>query len=67
MTYETVAGFTQSLALIFFLSVFLLAVVYALWPSNRRVFEHAARMPLDGDKPLGSIRAGDAREGDNNV
>ncbi|MEZ5843926.1 MAG: cbb3-type cytochrome c oxidase subunit 3 [Hyphomicrobiaceae bacterium] len=49
MTYHTVAGFTQSLALVLFLLVFLGAVLYAIWPGNKAVFDHAARIPLQGD------------------
>ncbi|MBI1385138.1 MAG: CcoQ/FixQ family Cbb3-type cytochrome c oxidase assembly chaperone [Rhizobiales bacterium] len=49
MTYETVAGTTQSIALVFFMVVFFLAVLYALWPGNRATFERAARLPLEND------------------
>ncbi len=49
MTYETVAGFTQSFATVLFVCLFVGVVVYALWPGNRKTFEHAARLPLDGD------------------
>lgn len=64
MTYQTVAGFSQSLALVLFLAVFLGFVVYAIWPANRELFERAARMPLQPDpvpeaesRDTGSINA----------
>lgn len=50
MTYETVAGFTQSLSLIIFFTLFIGVVVYAVWPGNSKTFEHASRMPLDSDE-----------------
>ncbi len=49
MTYQTVAGFTQSLALVLFVVVFLGAFVYAIWPGNKEMFDHAARLPLQPD------------------
>lgn len=49
MTYQTVASFTQSLALVLFFIVFLGSVVYALWPGNKETFDHASRLPLQRD------------------
>ncbi len=50
MTYQTVAEFTQSFSLLLFFVLFIGVVVYALWPGNKKVFERASRMPLDGDE-----------------
>jgi len=50
VTYETVAGFTQSLSLILFFTLFIGVVAYAVWPGNSRKFEQASRMPLDTDE-----------------
>ena len=52
MTYSTVAAFTQSLALVLFLLVFLGSVVYAVWPGNKEKFKHAANLPLVPDPEL---------------
>ena len=48
-TYKTLASFAQTWGLAYFVTVFVLAVAYALWPSNRARFEDAARMPLRED------------------
>lgn len=38
-----------TVGLIFFIVLFTVAVLYALWPSNKQTFEHLARLPLDDD------------------
>ena len=48
-TYKTLAEFAQTWGLVYFVAVFLIVVIYALWPSNRKKFEEAARMPLRED------------------
>lgn len=50
MTYENIAGFTQSLSLVIFFSLFIGVVIYAIWPGNSNKFEDASRMPLDTDE-----------------
>lgn len=50
MTYETVAAFTQSFSLLLFFVLFIGVVIYALWPGNKKAFERASRIPLDGDE-----------------
>lgn len=47
MTYETIARFAQQGGLIYFGLIFLAGCAYALWPTNRDVFTHAARLPLE--------------------
>ena len=48
-TYKFLANFAQTWGLLYFVSVFAVAVGWALWPSNRKRFEDAARMPLRED------------------
>jgi cytochrome c oxidase cbb3-type subunit 4 len=48
-TYRNLAEFAQTWGLVYFVAVFLIVVIYALWPSNRKKFDEAARMPLRED------------------
>jgi cytochrome c oxidase cbb3-type subunit 4 len=48
-TYKLLANFAQTWGLVYFVTVFSLAVAYALWPSNKTRFDDAARMPLRED------------------
>lgn len=48
-TYKTLANFAQTWGLIYFVTVFLVVLVYALWPANKTKFDEAARMPLRED------------------
>ena len=48
-TYKAVAEFAQTWGLAYFVGVFLLVLLYALWPSGKQRFEQAARMPLRED------------------
>lgn len=48
-TYRALAEFAQTWGLIYFVAVFLVVLAYALWPSRRRQFEEAARIPLRED------------------
>jgi cytochrome c oxidase cbb3-type subunit IV len=48
-TYKLFANFAQTWGLVYFVTVFALAVAYALWPSNKTRFDDAARMPLRED------------------
>ena len=47
VTYETMSRFAQQGGSIYFSLLFLVAVVYALWPRNGERFSKAARIPLD--------------------
>lgn len=49
MSYEAIAHFAQTWGLAFAVALFLVSVVYALWPANRAKFEQAARAPLAED------------------
>jgi cytochrome c oxidase cbb3-type subunit 4 len=48
-TYRAVAEFAQTWGLAYFVAVFLLMLVYALWPSRKKQFDEAARIPLGED------------------
>lgn len=49
MTFQTVSSFAQSWGLVFLVSMFVVAVAYALWPSNKEKFNKAAKSALDED------------------
>jgi cytochrome c oxidase cbb3-type subunit 4 len=48
-TYRALAEFAQSWGLVYFVSVFAVVLVYALWPSRQNEFDEAARVPLRED------------------
>jgi cytochrome c oxidase cbb3-type subunit 4 len=50
-TYKAVAEFAQTWGLIYFAALFLVVLVYALWPSRKqqKQFDEAARVPLRED------------------
>jgi len=48
-TYMALANFAQTWGLVYFVAIFLIVVLYALWPSRRQQFDEAARMPLRED------------------
>jgi cytochrome c oxidase cbb3-type subunit 4 len=48
-TYLALAQFAQTWGLAYFVGVFLVVLVYALWPSRQAQFDEAARMPLRED------------------
>jgi cytochrome c oxidase cbb3-type subunit 4 len=48
-TYRALAEFAQSWGLVYFVSVFVAVLAYALWPSRQQQFDEAARMPLRED------------------
>jgi len=48
-TYAAVAHFAQTWGLGYFVAVFLVVLVYALWPSRRQKFAQAAQIPLRED------------------
>ena len=52
MTYQDASEFARSWGLVFLMLMFGVAVVYALWPSNRQKFNKAAHMPLDEEPEL---------------
>lgn len=51
MSYEQATHFAQTWGLVLLAAGFVIAVAYALWPSNKDKFKRAARAPLeDGDE-----------------
>ncbi len=49
MSYENVASISQVVALLFFIGLFVAVLAYAFWPGNKKRFDEAARLPLEGD------------------
>ena len=49
MQYEHVAHFAATYGLIYLVILFVAALAYAFWPSNKEKFEEAARRPLEED------------------
>ena len=48
-TYRALAEFAQTWGLAYFVSLFLIVLAYALWPSRQQQFDEAARLPLRED------------------
>jgi len=48
-TYKQVAEFAQTWGLLYFVLIFLGVVAYALWPSNKKKFDDASKIPLRED------------------
>jgi cytochrome c oxidase cbb3-type subunit IV len=48
-TYQMLASFAQTWGLVYFVIVFLIVLIYALWPSSRQKFDEAAHIPLRED------------------
>lgn len=49
--YETLSKFAQTWGLGLFVTMFAVALVYALWPSNKNKFREAAHLPLEDKEP----------------
>ena len=48
-TYKLLAEFAQTWGLLYFVTVFVAVLAYALWPSRQGQFDEAACMPLRED------------------
>jgi cytochrome c oxidase cbb3-type subunit 4 len=48
-TYKQFAEFAQTWGLLYFVLIFLAVVAYALWPSNKKKFDDASKIPLRED------------------
>jgi len=48
-TYNAVAHFAQSWGLVYFFVVFCGIVIFVMWPSRKKQYEDAARLPLRED------------------
>lgn len=50
--HGTLVWFSKSFGLFYLIALFLIVFIYACWPSNRKMFDHAAQAILtDEDKP----------------
>ncbi len=49
LTYRALAEFAQTWGLAYFVAVFVVVLIYALWPSRQRQFDEDARIPLRED------------------
>ena len=49
MSYQEVSSLSQSWGLVFLVAMFIVAVAYALWPTNKEKFKDAAKSALDED------------------
>ncbi|MDO8290310.1 MAG: cbb3-type cytochrome c oxidase subunit 3 [Parvibaculum sp.] len=50
MMHLYASSLAGTVGLLFFFTLFLAALVYAFWPSNKQTFEHMARLPIDEDE-----------------
>jgi cytochrome c oxidase cbb3-type subunit 4 len=48
-TYKAVSELAQTWGLVYFVGIFALVLLYALWPSRKQQFDEAARIPLRED------------------
>jgi cytochrome c oxidase cbb3-type subunit IV len=48
-TYRALAEFAQTWGLVYFVAVFVVVLIYAVWPSRQRQFDEDARIPLRED------------------
>lgn len=48
-TYKQLAEFAQTWGLVYFVLIFLAVVAYAFWPSNKKKFDDASKIPLRED------------------
>ncbi len=58
--YEKLASFAQTGGLLLFVLAFVLVLIYALAPGNKKRFDHARRIPLE-DEPAEDGEDGDVR------
>jgi cytochrome c oxidase cbb3-type subunit 4 len=52
VTHDILVGISKSFGLFYLIALSIVAVAYAMWPSNKRRFDRAAQSILDDeDKP----------------
>ena len=58
MTFESATVFSQIVALVLFIGLFVGVIAYVFWPGNKKQFDEAAQLPLDddNDNPEGNGR-----------
>lgn len=47
--YDRLAEFAQTWGLVYFVILFVIVLVYALWPTNKKRFDDASKIPLRED------------------
>jgi cytochrome c oxidase cbb3-type subunit 4 len=47
--YEDVLAFAQSWGAVYFILMFVAALIYAFWPKNQPDFQRAKHIPLDDE------------------
>lgn len=55
MNYEGWSSFAQTGGTVYFAAIFLVVLIYALWPRNGAKFRRAAQLPMK-EKELGDDR-----------
>lgn len=48
-TYEFFSQIAQTWGLVYFVALFVVVLIYALWPSRQKQFDKSARVPLRED------------------
>ncbi len=48
-TYEFFSQIAQTWGLVYFVALFVVVLIYALWPSRQKQFDESARVPLRED------------------
>ncbi len=54
MAYEDVSIFAQTYGLVYLFALFMIVVVYALWPKNKDKFNEAANIPFEENNDVQS-------------
>ena len=49
MTHDAVLIFSKTWGAIYLLTFFIVAVIWTYWPSKRKQYEDASRLPLEED------------------
>ncbi|MAL80319.1 MAG: CcoQ/FixQ family Cbb3-type cytochrome c oxidase assembly chaperone [Sneathiella sp.] len=52
MDFQSVSAFAQSYGLLYLFVLFIIVLIYALWPRNKDKFDKAARIPFEEDKDV---------------
>jgi len=50
LSYEAVARFAQQAGTLYFAAMFVVAMIYALWPRHKQVFKALSTTPLQDDE-----------------
>ncbi|MEH6477287.1 MAG: cbb3-type cytochrome c oxidase subunit 3 [Sneathiella sp.] len=50
ITYQDASYFAQTYGLLYLFGLFVMVLIYALWPKNKEKFDAAARIPLEEEE-----------------